>query len=129
MLGEAIRHYMMGKGLRPTDLTAGLNAPHMSSVSRVLRGVTRDPRTSTLVHVCRLIEVDPTQLLIRAGMWATPAGNSPSPPDEPPDARLTGETLHRRARALPQDLREVWGAQTESLLQSLETLAQSRSSM
>ena len=127
MLGEAIRHYMIQKGLRPTDLTVGLNAPHMSSVSRVIRGVTRDPRISTLVHVCRLIEVDPTLLLTRAGMWPEPASqaasaSAQSSSDSP--ASLAG--LHERAGALPQELREMLRAQLENLLESLESLARAR---
>ncbi len=128
MLWEAIRHYMIEKGLRTTDLTAGLNAPHMSSVSRVVRGVTRDPRISTVVHVCRLIEVDPTQLLIRAGVWPE-SSKSASPSSAPETASpATLPALQERACALPPDLREMLRAQLENLVDSLEGLARARKS-
>ena len=124
MLSEALSQYMVEKGLRPSDLSVGTNAPHLSSVSRVLRSVTRDPRISTLIHVCRLIDVDPTQVLTRAGMWPTSTSGGGSARSAEEGDRL--QATYRRCAALPDDLRGVVTSQVETLLHSLEALARSR---
>ncbi len=124
MLSEALVQYMVEKGLRPSDLSVGTEAPHLSSVSRVLRNVTKDPRISTLVHVCRLIDVDPTQVLTRAGMW--PASTSGGGKERSTEEGDRLEAAYRRCALLPDDLRSVMTSQVETLLHSLETLARSR---
>jgi len=124
MLSEALTQYMAEKGLRPSDLSVGTDAPHLSSVSRVLRSVTRDPRISTLIHVCRLIDVDPTQVLTRAGMWPASMSSGGSGRSAADEDRL--QATYRRCAALPDDLRGVVTSQVETLLHSLEALARSR---
>lgn len=112
MLADAIRGYLRRRGLKPVDLSEGAEAPDVATISRVLGGVTRDPRLSTFLHICAILEVDPTELLAHAGLWPQTAT-----PQEPVGG------LHDRIAALPPDLRAVWTSYVESLLDAIEDLA------
>lgn len=116
MLDDAIRYYMSRKGLRPAALAGGFRSPHASSVSRVMRGITHDPHTTTLLHVCRLLEIDPTSLLTRAGMWTDDQNTSAAP--SPDEQRV--DQLCERVLALPKEFREVLWEQIEGMLRPLE---------
>jgi len=121
MLDDAIRYYIARRALLPTALAGGLRSPHASSVSRVIRGITQDPRTTTLVHVCRLMDVDPTSLLARAGMWRedrNDANDTSASPD-----RRRADALCDRVLALPEDLRETLWDQVDGLIRPLESVA------
>ena len=123
MLDEAIRFYIARRGLAPAGLVGTVRSPHASSVSRVIRGITQDPRTSTLVHVCRLIDVDPTSLLAKAGMWSERRNDSDEAAPSPD--QLRADELCQRVLALPKDLRETVWEQVDGLIRPLETSARS----
>ena len=124
MLDDAIRYYIARKGLRPAALVGGLRSPHASSVSRVIRGITQDPHTTTLVHVCRLVDPDPTSLLARAGMW-TQDSNDAEEASASADRRRA-DALCDRVLALPEELRETLWDQVDGLIRPLESAARRR---
>jgi DNA-binding Xre family transcriptional regulator len=51
------------RGMTNRDLIAGLGERHVGTGYRLLSGMTRDPRVSTVLEVCQALAVDPDELL------------------------------------------------------------------
>jgi DNA-binding Xre family transcriptional regulator len=69
-LAEAIKEIMEARGWRPGDVARRLGGEYdRTAFYSVLKGATPEPRLSTLVVLCRALEVNPTQLLQMAGLW------------------------------------------------------------
>ena len=69
-LAEAIKEIMDARGLRTADVARRLGEGYdRATFYRLLNGATTEPRLSTLVVLCRALEVNPTQLLQLAGLW------------------------------------------------------------
>src|SRR3972149_3020117 len=124
MLDDAIRYYMLRRGLRPAVLVGGLRSPHASSVSRVVRGVTPDPPTTTPTPVCRLVDTDPPSLRARAAM-GTEDSNDAEAAEASADRRRA-DALCDRVLALPEELRETLWDQVDGLIRPLESAARRR---
>lgn len=58
-----IQQAMAARGVQPRDLAMALGARHWSTAYRVMSGATGDSLTSTIVDVCRVLDVSPDELL------------------------------------------------------------------
>src|SRR5438067_1370569 len=69
-LAEAIKEIMDARGLRTADVARRLGEGYdRATFYRLLNGATTEPRLGTLVGLCRVLEVSPTELLQLAGLW------------------------------------------------------------
>lgn len=86
-LAGRIQRAMAARGIRPRALAMALGDRHWSTAYRVLSGTTADPLMSTVLDVCRILDVDPDEIL-----------GATSPPLEPET-----QALLEAARALPEE--------------------------
>ena len=82
-----IQQVMAARGIRPRELAMALGQRHWSTAYRVMSGATADSLISTIVDICRVLDVDPDDLL---GVTL--------PPLEPET-----QALLDAARALPEE--------------------------
>src|SRR5205085_9955017 len=69
-LAEAVKEIMDARGLRTADVARRLGEGYdRATFYRILNGATTEPRLGTLVGLCRVLEVSPTELLPRAELW------------------------------------------------------------
>jgi DNA-binding Xre family transcriptional regulator len=69
-LANAIAGLAVARGMKPAELADAIkDARTWTTLYRVLRGETADPRISTLLEVCRTLHTSPNELLGLAGMW------------------------------------------------------------
>jgi DNA-binding Xre family transcriptional regulator len=74
-LADAIATLAAARGLPSSELADAIaGTQNRATFYRVLSGETVDPRLSTLVNVCEVLDVTPGELLRLAGMSADPAG-------------------------------------------------------
>lgn len=61
---------MNARGLEASDVARRLGEGHdRATFYRLLKGATTDPRLDTLLGLCRVLDVSPTELLQLAGLW------------------------------------------------------------
>lgn len=85
-LADRIQQAMAARGVQPRDLAMAPGTRHWSTAYRVMGGTTADPLISTVVDMCRVLEVGPDELL------------GVTPPPLEPEAR----DLLEAARGLPE---------------------------
>src|ERR687886_3037539 len=69
-LAEAVKEIMEARGLRTADVARRLGEGYdRATFYRILNGATTEPRLGTLVGLCRVLEVSPTELLQLAELW------------------------------------------------------------
>ena len=69
-LAEAVKEIMDARGLRTADVARRLGEGYdRATFYRILNGATTEPRLGTLVGLCRVLEVSPTELLQLAELW------------------------------------------------------------
>ena len=69
-LAEAVKEIMEARGLRTADVARRLGEGYdRATFYRILNGATTEPRLGTLVGLCRVLEVSPTELLQLADLW------------------------------------------------------------
>ena len=69
-LAEAVKEIMDARGLRTADVARRLGEGYdRATFYRILNGATTEPRLGTLVGLCRVLEISPTELLQLAGLW------------------------------------------------------------
>jgi DNA-binding Xre family transcriptional regulator len=76
-LAEAIAGLARVRGMKPAEVAdslAGLR--NRATLYRVLNGTTTDPRTSTLLEMCRTLHTSPGELLQLAGLHTPPDGGA-----------------------------------------------------
>ena len=69
---ELIRDRRKELGLTQADLAAKMKKPQ-SVIGRLESGGVRDPRVSMLFQVCQAMDLDPSEVLVRAGVTGTGA--------------------------------------------------------
>jgi len=62
-LGRRLSDAIAARGLSARQAVLNLPQRAMATSYRILAGTTRDPRTSTILALCRLLEIDPDELL------------------------------------------------------------------
>lgn len=83
-LAEAIRQTMDARGLQTAEVARRLGEGYdRATFYRLLNGATTEPRLGTLLGLCRVLEVSPTELLQLSGLW--PHRDRPA---DPLDVRL-----------------------------------------
>lgn len=69
-LAEAIKQTMNARGLPTAEVARRLGEGYdRATFYRLLSGATTEPRLGTLVGLCQVLEVSPTELLQLAGLW------------------------------------------------------------
>jgi len=69
-LAEAIKETMNARGLQTAEVARRLGEGYdRATFYRLLNGATTEPRLGTLLGLCRVLEVSPTELLQLAGLW------------------------------------------------------------
>ena len=69
-LSEAIKQTMNARGLPTAEVARRLGEGYdRATFYRLLSGATTEPRLGTLVGLCQVLEVSPTELLQLAGLW------------------------------------------------------------
>lgn len=69
-LAEAIRDAMQARGLHTAEVSRRLGEGYdRATFYRLLSGATSEPRLGTLIGLCRVLEISPTELLELAGLW------------------------------------------------------------
>ena len=69
-LAGAVKEIMDARGLRTADVARRLGEGYdRATFYRILNGATTEPRLGTLVGLCRVLEVSPTELLQLAELW------------------------------------------------------------
>src|SRR5919204_6334839 len=69
-LADAVKEIMDARGLRTADVARRLGEGYdRATFYRILNGATTEPRLGTLVGLCRVLEVSPTELLQLAELW------------------------------------------------------------
>ena len=69
-LAEAIKEIMDARGLRTADVARRLGEGYdRATFYRLLNGATTEPRLGTLIGLCQVLDVSPTELLQLAGLW------------------------------------------------------------
>src|ERR671939_1857883 len=69
-LADAVKEIMEARGLRTADVARRLGEGYdRATFYRILNGATTEPRLGTLVGLCRVLEVSPTELLQLAELW------------------------------------------------------------
>lgn len=69
-LADAITQTMEARGLRASEVAHRLGAEYdLATFYRMLNGSTTEPRLPTLVALCQVLEIDPSDLLDLAGVW------------------------------------------------------------
>ena len=86
-IAERIQQAMAARGIQPRDVAMSIGHRHWSTAYRVMSGTTADSLISTIVDICRVLDVDPDDLL---GVTL--------PPLEPET-----QALLDAARALPEE--------------------------
>ena len=86
-IAARIQRVMTERGIQPRELAMALGQRHWSTAYRVMSGATADSLISTIVDICRVLDVDPDELL------------GVSPPTLEPDTQL----LLDAARDLTED--------------------------
>ena len=68
-LSEALRGVIDARGLRVAEVAGRFGEwRHQMSFYRVLSGRTADPRVSTLLELCKVLAISPSELLHAAGL-------------------------------------------------------------
>ena len=62
-IADRIQQAMAARGVQPRDLAMDLGTRHWSTAYRVMSGATADSLTSTIVDICRVLDVSPDELL------------------------------------------------------------------
>ena len=60
---DRIQRAMAARGVQPRDLAMALGTRHWSTAYRVMSGATADSLTSTIVDICRVLDVSPDEVL------------------------------------------------------------------
>jgi transcriptional regulator with XRE-family HTH domain len=69
-LAEAIKQTMNARRLQTAEVARRLGEGYdRATFYRLLNGATTEPRLGTLLGLCRVLEVSPTELLQLAGLW------------------------------------------------------------
>lgn len=69
-LAEAIKQTMDARALQTAEVARRLGEGYdRATFYRLLNGATMEPRLGTLLGLCRVLEVSPTELLQLAGLW------------------------------------------------------------
>jgi len=69
-IAAAVRDVIEARGLRPAEIADRLGGTrNRATFYRVLSGGTNDPRTSTLLEICRALTISPGELLQLAGLY------------------------------------------------------------
>jgi len=69
-LSEAIKQTMNARDLSTAEVARGLGKGcDRATFYRLLNGATTEPRLGTLVGLCDVLEISPTELLQLAGLW------------------------------------------------------------
>jgi transcriptional regulator with XRE-family HTH domain len=69
-LAEAIKQTMNARRLHTAEVARRLGEGYdRATFYRLLNGATTEPRLGTLLGLCRVLEVSPTELLQLAGLW------------------------------------------------------------
>jgi len=69
-LSEAIKQTMNARDLSTAEVARGLGKGcDRATFYRLLSGATTEPRLGTLVGLCDVLEISPTELLQLAGLW------------------------------------------------------------
>ena len=70
-LSEALRGLLDARGLRPAEVAARFGEQRTRvTFYRVLSGATANPRVSTLLELCKVLTISPSELLHAAGLLA-----------------------------------------------------------
>jgi hypothetical protein len=106
----AVRTLVWARGYGKADLARRLGgAVHPSEVYRVMNGFVRQPGLRLVVHLCWALDIEPTALLVRAGLWPRPAPLDP---------------LDRCLRALEERIARWPTPRRQRVLRLLETLGE-----
>jgi len=62
-IADALHRAMRARRLSAREVTRGMPGQQYATTYKILAGTSRDPRTSTLLALCRAIEVDPDEML------------------------------------------------------------------
>src|SRR5690349_4390566 len=65
----AILEILNVRGALPSETAERMDTRNRATFYRVLSGATMDPRISTLVELCTVLAIGPTDLLILAGLY------------------------------------------------------------
>ncbi len=69
-LAEAIKQTMNARDLPTAEVARRLGEGYdRATFYRLLNGATTEPRLGTLVGLCEVLEISPTELLQLAGLW------------------------------------------------------------
>ena len=68
-IADRIQRAMAARGVQPRELAMALGQRHWSTAYRVMSGATADSLISTIVDICKVLEVSPDELL---GVTPTP---------------------------------------------------------
>ena len=71
-IAARVREAMAARCIRARGLAKGLPHRHYATMYRLLSGATSDPRTSTVVDICRVLSMEPDALLGTAPMPLEP---------------------------------------------------------
>lgn len=122
-LAEAIKETMDARGLQTAEVARRLGEGYdRATFYRLLNGATTEPRLGTLLGLCRVLEVSPTELLQLADLW--PYRDRPA---DALDVRLRDAFAElqglpfedkRRAVAIVSAIAEVWESPPEPVLLS-----------
>ena len=117
-LAQAIKETMDARGLQTAEVARRLGEGYdRATFYRLLNGATTEPRLGTLLGLCRVLEVSPTELLQLADLW--PFRDRPA---DALDVRL--RNAFARLQVLPVDdkqravsvvacIAETWGTQLD----------------
>ena len=69
-LADAIKQTMEARGLHTAEVARRLGEGYdRATFYRLLNGATTEPRLGTLLGLCRVLEVSPTELLQLSSLW------------------------------------------------------------
>ena len=62
-IADALHRAMRARRLSAREVTRGMPGRQYATTYKILAGTSRDPKTSTLLALCRAIDIDPDELL------------------------------------------------------------------
>ena len=120
-LERAIKDVLRAKGLSPAAVAERMAGDRSKpTFYRLLTGQVTSPRLDTVVRLCELLQVSPTELLEMAGLWKFRHRST-----DPLDIQL--RKLVGDIQRLPADGKRLAVRQVESLLPSWKLLGQPKS--